>query len=115
MHTVALIPPEIIQYYDRRLLTGACPDFKDTPKMLKRILSYVLTLERKLKTPRRYEKFRAKLEEYLEIYGRIQEKEDELKGKAEKKAQMPFYYITMPDRSSQNLFSRLRRRSSVYA
>lgn len=106
------LPPEIQQSFNSELLRTPC-EFGDNLKRLMEIYIYIqMKLLKKAKyNPRWMEKCLKLQEEFIELYGRIQEKKKDTEGKAKNKTQEPFYYINGLDKGCQKIFDRLRNKS----
>lgn len=107
--TTICLPPKVTYYFDKMMLSHPC-GFRDTSKLLDRIYTHVRNklLPRASNSQIRQQKCNQLEQEFLEIYGRIQAKEEELKTKTEHHTKEPFYRFKSVDRESENIFARLR-------
>ena len=102
--TITNIPPLILQYYDRKLLSYPGKLSDDSSK-LDHVYQYIkYKIDKKPVGNKVYQ-----LEqEYLELYERIKAKEKDIEGKTEYHTQRPFYYFGRSNRKGQDIFKRLR-------
>lgn len=107
------LPPTIFQTFESGLLYIPIPSFCDSSKTLWRCYQYIVKhLKKKIvKDPRRLRKFEEREKEFLELYERTKEKEDEIAKKTGQPHPQPFFYFNETSRHNKNLFGRLRDRS----
>jgi hypothetical protein len=116
-NNISILPPPILQHFSRILLSAPSPKFCDDNETLMKIYRYIERnlLKNASYCENRMKKVKQLQIEFLEIYGRIKEKEKDIKADSEKKAkaktQRPFYYINCSDRCLDRIFSRLKYRS----
>ena len=113
MITTACLPPPILQYFDRLLLSRPMPKFCDDSETLWKFYEYIsFNLVRKAKksTPKR-DKCETLINEFLGLYERIKTKEKELETKTGYAGKGPFYYFDAPRQNGREVFKRLRQRS----
>lgn len=108
--TTDSIPPPILQYFSSMLLSNPTPILRDSAKDLWAIYQYfVKKLQKKFKNLPQKKAICEPLEqEFLKLYERIQEKEEELKGQTKHRTQRPFYSFTGSSRNGERIFERLR-------
>jgi len=108
-----VLPPEINQFFNIRLLSTPCT-LGDDSRILEKFNDYILILlekkSRSGKIPSKYEKTINSLKEFKELYESIKVKEKELEAKKGHKLPMPFYFIGSIDKESEKIYGRVRSR-----
>jgi hypothetical protein len=111
MTTTAVIPPEILQSFNSKLLSMPMPEFKDSPRKLARILEFInKKLRKKAIYGDRMEKYEKEYQEINWMLTQLQEKENSLPEK-KSTAQQSFYWISFAKKSDRELFSRFGNRA----
>jgi len=110
IHTVASTPPDVLQLFQSALLATPCK-FHDDSETLWRIWIYIENrLWYKLRgQPGKKKKCETLKEEFLKLYAQIKEKE--LKEEAENAPKRFFYYINLPNRRNDRIFTRIGHKS----
>lgn len=113
--TKSIISPEIKEYFSRTLLSQSLPG--DNLKILEEIFIYIENkLFKKLNNlPDKKNKCEKLIKQFKDLYDITAAQEKEFKGKKTSKTEGPFYYIRMPTRRSEDLFRRLKYRSSFFS
>jgi hypothetical protein len=107
METISIIPPNIIQVFNPKLLSNPYPIFRESSKNLLLVYQYIKSkLEKKCKTPRRIEKFKKLEEEFLKLYEQVI-KEEKFKEKTEHHTQRSLYFIKSIDQKDERILGRL--------
>lgn len=102
--TNATIPPQIVQYYNRLLLTEPTCKFCDDSETLNKIFDYIIkNLSHKFTS-----KHLKLIEEFKELYERAKIKENELEEKTGKANKGPFYYFKGSHRNYKTVLARLK-------
>ena len=107
--TKSVLPPPIVQYYDRVLLSKPYIS-GDCCARLMRIFRWIEgKLAKKISScPKRRARYLKLEEEFLELYERAKTKEEELEAKGENPTKVPFYRIRGIDKRHERVFDRLR-------
>lgn len=114
INTKYCLPPEIIQYYDRRLLTGTA-FFCDSLKDVWLIYEYVrVKLWHKAKEgTKRKEKIKHEERIFLEVYGKAKAKKEEVEKASGKPFERPFDYFDTSEFRHPKLFKKIKRKARM--
>jgi hypothetical protein len=111
--TVSSIPLSIHQYFSSKMLSLPCPKLRDDSETLRRVYLWIKT--KLMKKCAKYPEWKRECEQlekqFLELYERALAKEKDLEAKEGYKTQESFYWITISDRRSDNIFRRLKLES----
>ena len=103
--------PEILQHFNSALLSTPAT-FGDNLKVLWQVYEYIHENISYKALKSNYDPWKEKIEslekQFLELYERQKVKEEKLKEEAKYKDDFPFYYIRLPHKGDEKLFSRLR-------
>ena len=110
--TTNTIPPEIIQYFNSKLLCYPMPK-GDCCERLWRIYQWIISHLRPkdLINAKRKKKIDDLIEEFLELYERTKAKEEEREREETHFTQGLFYHIEFINRSHKDLFDGLTKRT----
>ncbi len=110
--TIKALPPELIHYFNYKLLSIPYPKFCDDSQVLWEIFQYINeTMKKSYEwNPNRHNKYLELRKVFVELYERTEIKEKELEEKTGHANKAPFTFFTMPDKRCQRLFGHLRNR-----
>ncbi len=113
METISIIPPKILEYFDRLLLSRPTAKFCEDSDTLYRIYQYIkLKLQKKTyHCPIQDKKFIEMEMEFLNLYGRAKTKEDEYKEKTGESLRQPFDYFRSTPRRHKGVFDGIKYRA----
>jgi len=109
----SIIPPQITQYFDSKLLSTPVPNFNDSSQDLWLIYQYIKTkLLKKTKKYPQWEKECLALEkQFMELYERALAKEKEHTEKKTHYTQGSFYRFRSLNKTDDRIFTGLKYRS----
>lgn len=109
MDTKYTMPPQVVQFFSKILLSQPCPKLRDNLQALWEIWLYIESKTVKnAGNLARKERLGLLKSQLMDLYVRTLAKEKNIEEKTKTKAQQPFYYITMPDKRSDSIFCGLR-------
>jgi hypothetical protein len=114
INTIYTLPPQIIQHFNSMLLSVPTPKFCDDSYALWSTYQYIKRcLQRKIRqcdTGKDREFLQLEME-FLDLYARITQKENEYKEKTGTEFQRPFGYFKGPDKRYKRVYGEIRKRT----
>ena len=114
MKTTDTYPPEIIQAFDRLLLSR--PTFKrEDAQTLWLIYEYLLTQVYRLRQcPGKYKRWCELEKRFIELHGQIREQEEKHKAASTYPMQGPFYWHGMPNKIRRKIFDTVKKSARTF-
>lgn len=107
MKTTTILPPEILEYFDNKLLESSCKLGDSAEKFKKIYRGLVTKLDKKNMSPQKKKKYEKSKREFLYLYEKASEKEN-TETKIRHKAQGPMYYVRLSCQNDETVYHGLR-------